>query len=94
MSYVFNVLELIKPNSLPRTKADDSTINVILTNLFILIGAIAFLMLVVAGFRYIAARGQPDKTVQARNMILYSIIGIIIAALASTIVNLIVERAS
>jgi hypothetical protein len=52
-----------------------------------LLGAISLLMLVIAGLRYILARGNAESTAQARNMITYSVIGLIVAALASTIVN-------
>ena len=71
-----------------------NVLQILLTDLFIIVGALAFLMLVVAGFRYILARGNPEKITQARNMIMYSLIGLIICVLASTIVNFVIERAA
>lgn len=71
-----------------------NVIQILLTDLFIIVGALAFLMLVVAGFRYILARGNPEKITQARNMIMYSLIGLAIVVLASTIVNFVIERAA
>jgi hypothetical protein len=81
----FGDLNLLNSTSLPKT--DNSAINTALTDAFILLGAISLLMLVIAGLRYILARGNAESTAQARNMITYSVIGLIVAALASTIVN-------
>lgn len=67
------------------------TAPVVATNIFqiiiSLLGIIAVLMIVVAGQRYITSNGEPEKIKQARNMIVYSLIGLIIAILAFAIVT-------
>lgn len=83
-------LDLISKNSVPHAK--DNIIEVVITTFFVILGALAFLMLVIAGFRYILARGNPEKMTYAKNMITYSLTGIVIAILASTIVNVIIGR--
>lgn len=80
-----------KKANLPNAKPD--AIKIVFTDLFVIIGALAFLMIVIAGLRYILARGDPSKVSAAKNMIMYSLIGLVIAALASSIVNLIVDKA-
>ncbi|MEX1058986.1 MAG: pilin [Candidatus Saccharimonadales bacterium] len=88
--------QLLDPNKLPQlpqTPADQPTLNKILTFIFVTIGALAVLMIVIAGLRYIVARGEPTKMAEAKNMILYSLIGLVIAALAATIVNYALGRA-
>jgi hypothetical protein len=91
---LFISLVLLQTNGLPRTQADQSTLNQILSDVFVILGAIAILMIVIAGLRYIMARGTPEKITQARNMILYSVTGLILAASAYSIVNLVLSKAS
>ena len=50
-------------------------------------------MIIVAGVRYIFARGNAEATAKAKNMILYSVMGLAIAALAASIVNIVLSRA-
>lgn len=52
-----------------------------------LLGIVAVLMILVAGQRYITSNGEPEKIKQARNMIIYSLVGLIIAGLAFAIVT-------
>jgi type IV secretory pathway VirB2 component (pilin) len=89
----FAALKLIDKSNLPQTPANDSTLRTILTDTFIIIGAIAVLMIVIAGTRYVFARGNPEKITQAKNVILYSVIGLVLAALAASIVNVVIDRA-
>jgi hypothetical protein len=73
--------------------ASDNTVKILLSDTFILIGALAFLMVVVSGLRYILARGSPERVTSAKNSLMYSLIGVIIAALAATIVNIVINNA-
>lgn len=88
----FSDLNLVKANNLPHATANQSTLDTVLTDVFIILGAVCVLMIVIAGLRYIFARGNPDATAQAKNMIQYSITGLIIAALAAAIVNVVLGK--
>ncbi|MGA3150597.1 MAG: Mbov_0395 family pilin-like conjugal transfer protein [Candidatus Saccharimonadales bacterium] len=92
---IFSVLQLINPqqDNLPRTQANNDTLQAILTDVFVLLGAIAIFMIVVAGLLYITARGNPEKVTTARNRILYSVMGLVLAASAVAIVNVVLGRA-
>jgi type IV secretory pathway VirB2 component (pilin) len=92
---IFSVLQLINPqqDNLPRTQANNDTLQAILTDVFVLLGAIAIFMIVVAGLLYITARGNPEKVTTARNRILYSVMGLVLAASAAAIVNVVLGRA-
>jgi ABC-type Fe3+ transport system permease subunit len=85
-------LNLIDEKKANLPVANNDSIKTILTDVFILIGALAFLMVVVSGFRYILARGNPEKITSAKNSLMYSLIGVIVAALAATIVNIVINR--
>ena len=55
--------------------------------LLYIIGAVAVIMLIIGGIRYVTSGGDSSAVTAAKNTILYAIIGIIIALLAYAIVN-------
>ena len=55
------------------------------------IGAISVIMLIWGGLRYILSGGDNKKVTDAKNTILYAIIGLIIAVLAFAIVNFVLN---
>ena len=56
------------------------------------IGLIAVIMIVVGGQRLITASGEPGQINQAKNMILWSVVAVIVATLSWAIVNFVVEQ--
>jgi len=62
-------------------------IQTILELAFGAIGAVAFLVIVIAGLQFILSRGNAEAAGKARNTIIYAAIGIVIAVLAFTIVR-------
>lgn len=64
-----------------------------LINTFIfVVGAVAVLMLVIGGLRYVLSGGDASQTKSAKDTILYAIIGVVIALMAYAIVNFVVIR--
>ncbi len=59
---------------------------------FGIIGALALLMITVSGLRYIISAGNPEKTSKAKNGIVYSLVGLVIALSAEAIVTFVVKR--
>lgn len=51
------------------------------------VGAISVIMLIWGGLRYITSGGDSKKVTDAKNTVLYAIIGLIIAVLAYAIIN-------
>lgn len=92
-TFIAGLLDANKLPQLPQTPADQPTLNRILSIIFVTIGALAVLMIVISGLRYIAAQGEPNKMAEAKNMIVYSLIGLVISALAATFVNYVLGRA-
>lgn len=70
-------------NSTQIPQAANYLINAVIS----LVGIIAVAMIVVAGQRIATSNGDPAKLQQAKNMLMYSIIALIIAVLAFAIVN-------
>ena len=67
-------------------------VNTIINVLLFLIAAVSVVMLIVGGFRYIISQGDSTKVTSAKNTILYSIVGLIIAILAYAIVNFVTTQ--
>ena len=55
------------------------------------IGIISVIMLIYGGLRYIMSGGESKKVTDAKNTILYAIIGLIISILAFAIVNFVIN---
>lgn len=60
------------------------------TLLFIL-GAISVIMIIVAGIRYTTSGGDASSVTAAKNTLMYSIIGLVVAILAFAIVNFVLK---
>lgn len=60
----------------------------------ILVGAIAVVMVIFGGFRYITSGGDSGRVGNAKNTIIYAIIGLIIVALAQVLVHFVINTAS
>ncbi len=59
-----------------------------------IVGAIAVIMIIVGGFRYVTSAGNAEGAKAARNTILYAIIGLVIVALAQLIVHFVLNKAT
>lgn len=59
-----------------------------------IVGVISVVMLIWGGLRYIMSGGDSKKITDAKNTILYAIIGLIIAVLAFAIVNFVLNTIS
>ena len=59
--------------------------------LLFIIGAIAVIMLVYGGIRYVLSGGDASAVTSAKNTILYAIVGIVVAILAYAIVQFVVN---
>ncbi|MFO0881995.1 MAG: pilin [Candidatus Saccharimonadales bacterium] len=55
-------------------------------------GAIAVIMMIFAGFRLAKSSGDPGKVTQARETIIYSLVGLIVIVLARVIVGLVISK--
>jgi len=79
------------PNGLPTTSTAGQIKN-ILDVVFAIIGALAFLYIVIAGFRYVISGDNPNKVAEARRQILYAALGLLVVALAATIANYVIDK--
>lgn len=68
------------------------TFGVISNILIFLVGAIAVIMLIFGGLRYVTSTGDAARVKAAKDTILYGIIGVVVAILAFAIVNFVVTQ--
>ena len=64
----------------------------ILQIVFAIAGALALLMIVVSGLRYILSGGDPNRISKAKDGIIYALIGLLIALTAEAIVSFVVKK--
>lgn len=77
-----------KPTNAPSNLFGANSIFVTITNILLfIIGAIAVIMLIIGGVRYVVSAGDQNAVTSAKNTILYAIIGIVVAFLAYAAVN-------
>ncbi len=74
---------------LPQVSTDARILAIFNTTLGIA-GAIAVLIIVIAGFRYIVSQGDPSQVAAARNAILYAVVGLVVIMFAFAIVNFVI----
>jgi hypothetical protein len=89
--YMTKFAQAIKsPDGLPQINPDTNTIETALSFFFALTGAIAFLIIILAGFRFVMSRGEPQSVAKAKNTIIYAALGLVISIAAVAIVRFVV----
>jgi hypothetical protein len=79
---------------IPKVEANDTALQQAVAGAFLAIGSIAVFFLLVGAARYVTANGEQNKITQAKNSILYALVGIVISALGFTIVQFVIGKIS
>lgn len=72
------------------TKNVDSVLQTVVDTMLIFLGVVSVVVVIIGGIRYVTSGGDSKSAGQARSMILYAIIGLVVAFLAYAIVNWVV----
>lgn len=64
----------------------------IINVLLFIIGAISVIMIIIGGIMYTTSAGNSGQITQAKNTIMYAVIGLVVAFLAYAIVRFVVSR--
>ena len=65
-----------------------------IVNIFsLLVGIVSVIMIIYGGFRYITSGGESGAVGNAKNTIIYAIIGLVIVALSQVIVHFVLNAA-
>ncbi len=85
----------IDPNDLEnlhKGNLGDEAFKQALKIVFGVLGAIAIIIVTVAGFQYVMSQGDPQATGKAKNTIIDALIGLLICIMAYSIINFVVTR--
>lgn len=69
-----------------------SLIKTIVNVLLFLIGAVSVIMIIIGGIKYTVSNGDSTAVKSAKDTILYSIIGLVVAIMAYAIVSFVISR--
>ncbi len=72
--------------------ASNQTVGDIMNVVYLLAGMVAVLVIVVAGFIFVTSNGDANKIGQAKQAILYSVIGLVVILMAFAITQFILGR--
>jgi hypothetical protein len=74
--------------------SDTSGLNSLLTKIIdifsVIVGAVAVIMIIVGGFRYVISSGNDQAVSGAKNTIIFALVGLVIVALAQFVVHFVI----
>ncbi len=70
----------------------DGLIKTIVNLLLFVLGAVSVIMIIIGGFKYTTSQGDSSSLSSAKNTILYSVVGLVIAIAAYGIVNFVIDQ--
>ena len=70
----------------------DQTITRVINTILVVLGMIAVIMIVIGGIRYTTSNGDSGSVKSAKDTILYSVVGLVVAILSFAIVNFVIGR--
>lgn len=88
-SYFAQLLDTTDVQDVPTLSAEQVVDNILNTFYFIT-GAVAVIVIVVAGLMYAGSRGDAAAVTKAKNLLTYSIVGLIVISIAFVITNFVI----
>lgn len=81
-------------DNIPNVKLNAQTVGAVLSAVFMLVGGLAVLFMLIGAVRYVTSNGDQSMVKQAKDTILYGIIGIVVSLSAFAIVQFVVGTLS
>ena len=75
--------------NISKTNLDSGTFSTMVGTAMWVAGAVAVIMIALSGLLYITAGGSPGKIATAKNLLMYTVLGIVVLIFAFTIVQFI-----
>jgi beta-lactamase regulating signal transducer with metallopeptidase domain len=72
----------------------DNTIKSVVNVISVIVGLLAVVMIITAGLRFITSSGEAEKIKNAKNTIIYALVGLVVVALAQVIVQFVLDKAT
>ncbi|MDZ7744460.1 MAG: pilin [Candidatus Saccharibacteria bacterium] len=77
--------------NIPEATFNDATVENVLQIVFATAGAVAVIIIMIAGLKYVLSMGDPQSTAKAKNTILYALIGLVVCIMAFAIVTFVLD---
>lgn len=90
LTYIASVPGSAVP-SIPKVALGQTQLDSAVNGAFMIAGVIAVLFIIIAGFRYVTSQGNSDAIRSAREMIIYSVVGLVIVIMAFAIVQIVIR---
>ena len=81
-----------KPGQQKKLTGSNGIFQQIVNILLFITGAIAVIVIVIGGIKYVLSSGDSNQITSAKNTILYAVIGLVVAILAYAIVNFVIDK--
>ena len=72
------------------TNLQTGVLPTVINTMFFIIGALAVIMIIYSGTRYVTSAGNTTAVTSAKNTLMYSVVGLVVAIFAYAIVNWVV----
>ena len=84
-----------KTNNVPTNLfGQGSVFNIVINVMLFIVGLLSVVMIIYAGIRYVMSRGDAGQVKDAKNTIMYAVIGLVISIFAYAIVNWVIFTAT
>jgi hypothetical protein len=77
---------------IPTTAANQSTLTTVLSIVFGVIAAVAVLIIVIQGIRFVLSAGDSQKAADARKGVIYAAVGLVVALSAEVVVRVVIGK--
>ena len=68
-----------------------SVVEALINGVIVMVGIVAVIIVIVGGQRFIVSQGDSSKIAAARGMIIYGVVGLVVALVAFAVVNFILK---
>ena len=78
---------------IPQVNATNVNIDRLIAGVFALWAAICVIFIIIGGIRYVISQGDPAKISQAKDTVLYALVGLVVTGASFFIVQLVINLA-
>ena len=91
MKYLKTIADVVIDPNVPKGNNFYATIQGILSAVFVILGIVAVGFIIYGGFIMMTSAGDPGKVAKGKKCLIYSIVGLIVAIMATVIVNFVIN---
>jgi len=89
---LYKIIAIGTPTNIPKTELSSNTVSNTLNIVFAVAGAVALLIIVIAGLRLVMSQGNPEGLAKTRSTIIYALLGLLICISGAIIVKFVMVR--